>query len=153
MTDPSAHSSARLDALRAAAHEGLVGLLGIDVTSAQQMTVVAEMQVHGRLMAPNGFLHGGSIVALADTACGFGCWLSLPEGAPGFTTVELKANFLGAAREGILRCTAYRIHAGRTTQVWDAEVTRDDGRAVALFRCTQLVLDADGPPPPALSVG
>jgi uncharacterized protein (TIGR00369 family) len=115
--------------------------------------VVAEMRVHTALMAPNGFLHGGSIVALADTACGFGCWLSLPEDAPGFTTVELKTNFVGAAREGVLRCTARRIHFGRTTQVWDAEVTTEDGRVVALFRCTQLLLDAAGPARPLLPVG
>jgi 1,4-dihydroxy-2-naphthoyl-CoA hydrolase len=145
--------SARLEALRAAAHDGLVGLLGIDVVSDDASMVVAEMRVHTALMAPNGFLHGGSIVALADTACGFGCWLSLPEDAPGFTTVELKTNFVGAAREGVLRCTARRIHFGRTTQVWDAEVTTEDGRVVALFRCTQLLLDAAGPAPPLLPVG
>lgn len=145
--------SARLEALRAAAREGLVGLLGIDVVSDTVPTVVAEMRVHTGLMAPNGFLHGGSIVTLADTACGFGCWLSLPEHAPGFTTVELKTNFVGAAREGVLRCTARRIHAGRSTQVWDAEVTTEDGRAVALFRCTQLILDTAGPARPLLPVG
>jgi 1,4-dihydroxy-2-naphthoyl-CoA hydrolase len=145
--------SARLEALRAAARSGLVGLLGIDVVSDATPTVVAEMRVHTGLMAPNGFLHGGSIVALADTACGFGCWLSLPEHAPGFTTVELKTNFVGAAREGVLRCTARRIHAGRSTQVWDAEVTTEDGRAVALFRCTQLILDTAGPARPLLPVG
>lgn len=151
--DTAAQASARLEALRAAAHDGLVGLLGIDVTLDQELTVVAEMRVQVHLMAPNGFLHGGSIVALADTACGFGCWLSLPEGAPGFTTVELKTNFVGAAREGVLRCTARQIHAGRTTQVWDAEVTRDDDRVVALFRCTQLVLETEGPSLPTLAVG
>jgi len=148
-----ARGSARLEALRAAASSGLVGLLSIDVVSDSAATVIAEMRVHGGLMAPNGFLHGGSIVALADTACGFGCWLSLPDDAPGFTTVELKTNFVGAAREGVLRCTARRIHAGRSTQVWDAEVTTDDGRAVALFRCTQLILDTAGPGRPLLSVG
>jgi 1,4-dihydroxy-2-naphthoyl-CoA hydrolase len=145
--------SARLEALSAAARDGLVGLLGIDVVSDTVPTVVAEMRVHTGLMAPNGFLHGCSIVALADTACGFGCWLSLPEHAPGFTTVELKTNFVGAAREGVLRCTARRIHAGRSTQVWDAEVTTEDGRAVALFRCTQLILDTAGPARPLLPVG
>jgi uncharacterized protein (TIGR00369 family) len=149
----AAGASGRLEALRAAAHDGLVGLLGIEVISDDRMTIVAQMRVQPRLMAPNGFLHGGSIIALADTACGFGCWLSLPDGAPGFTTVELKTNFVGAAREGVLRCTARQSHAGRTTQVWDAEVTREDGRTVALFRCTQLILDAQGLAPPALAVG
>jgi len=151
--DAASRGSARLEALRAAAHDGLVGLLGIDVAADEAPTVVAEMPVHTALMAPNGFLHGGSIVALADTACGFGCWLTLAEDAPGFTTVELKVNFVGAAREGMLRCTARRVHSGRTTQVWDAEVTADDGRVVALMRCTQLILDVAGPPRPLLSVG
>ena len=105
-------------------------------------------------MAPNGFLHGGSIVALADTACGFGCWLTLPDDAPGFTTVELKTNFVGAAREGILRCTARRIHAGRTTQVWDAEVTT--ATTAGRSRCSaapSCILDTAGPPRPLLPVG
>lgn len=142
----------RLAALRAAARDGLVGLLGIDVLDDADQAVVAEMRIHDALMAPNGFLHGGSVVALADTACGFGCWLRLPADAPGFTTVELKTNFVGAARAGILRCTARCVHAGRTTQVWDAVVTGDDGRQVALFRCTQLVLDS-APPASSLNVG
>jgi 1,4-dihydroxy-2-naphthoyl-CoA hydrolase len=145
--------AARLKALRTAAASGLVGLLGIDVVGDDLPTVVARMRVEPRLMAPNGFLHGGSIVALADTACGFGCWLTLPDDAPGFTTVELKTNFVGAPTEGILRCTARLVHSGRSTQVWDAEVDREDGRAVALFRCTQLLLDASGPPRPMLQVG
>ena len=92
--------SARLEELRATARDGLVGLLGIDVVTDATPTVVAEMRVHTGLMAPNGFLHGGSIVALADTACGFGCWLSLPEHAPGFTTVELKTKLRGRGARG-----------------------------------------------------
>jgi 1,4-dihydroxy-2-naphthoyl-CoA hydrolase len=143
---------ARLEALRVAAATGLVGLLGIDVVSDTDQTVVAEMRVHEGLMAPNGFLHAGSVVALADTACGLGCWLTLPEEAAGFTTVELKTNFVGTARQGVLRCTAHRVHAGRTTQVWDAAVTGEDGGTVALFRCTQLILDAR-PSAQELSVG
>lgn len=148
-----ADRSARLEALRAAAAGGLVGLLGIDIDTDDAGTVVARMPIHAGLMAPNGFLHGGSIVALADTACGFGCWLTLPDDAPGFTTVELKTNFVGAPVEGVLTCTAHLAHAGRSTQVWDAEVVREDGRAVALFRCTQLLLDASGPPRPMFRVG
>jgi 1,4-dihydroxy-2-naphthoyl-CoA hydrolase len=149
----NAHRAARLAALREAAADGLVGLLGIDVSDDDPTEVTATMRIHTGLMAPNGFLHGGSVVALADTACGFGCWLTLDDDAPGFTTVELKSNFVGAAVEGVLRCTARLAHAGRSTQVWDAEVTREDGRTVALFRCTQLLLDDSGPPRPMLRVG
>jgi uncharacterized protein (TIGR00369 family) len=92
-------------------------------------------------MAPNGFLHAASVIALADSAAGYGCVMSLPEGAAGFTTIELKSNFLGTALEGVVETTASLVHGGRTTQVWDAEVRhRDSGRIIALFRCTQMVL-------------
>ncbi|QCH22565.1 Putative esterase [Mycobacteroides salmoniphilum] len=64
----------------------------------------------------------------------------LPEGATGFTTIELKTNFLGSARDGKLTGTAVPVHRGRSTQLWDATVTSDDGRTLAVFRCTQLVL-------------
>ncbi len=67
------------------------------------------------------------------------CFASLPQGANGFTTVELKTNFLGTALEGTLIAEATLVHGGRTTQVWDAAI-RTDGRTLALFRCTQLVL-------------
>ena len=99
------------------------------------------MAVRQALMAPNGFLHAGAVVALADSCAGYGCIKSLPEGASGFTTIELKSNHLGTAREGTVDCVATAVHAGRTTQVWDATVThRETGKTIALFRCTQMVL-------------
>src|SRR5262245_56000808 len=83
----------------------------------------------------------GSLPGLADSACGFGCLRSLPRQASGFTTVELKANFTGTARNGGVACIARLVHGGRTTQVWDAEVRAETSRrTIALFRCTQLVL-------------
>ncbi|MGA3307619.1 MAG: PaaI family thioesterase [Xanthobacteraceae bacterium] len=92
-------------------------------------------------LAPNGYLHAAAVVALADTACGYGCLMSLPENASNFTTVELKANFMGTALEGGVTCDARLVHAGRTTQVWDAEVKSEaSGKTIALFRCTQIVL-------------
>lgn len=93
-------------------------------------------------MAPNGYLHAASVIALADSASGYGCVISLPAGASGFTTLELKSNFLGSARvsEGVT-CSARLVHGGRTTQVWDAEVVNEtSGKAMALFRCTQMLL-------------
>ena len=101
----------------------------------------ATLAVQRHLMAPNGYLHAGTVVSLADTACGYGCIASLPEGAVGFTTIELKSNFLGTAREGNIDCVATAAHTGRTTQLWDAVVThRETGKTIALFRCTQLIL-------------
>ncbi|HEY5559117.1 MAG TPA: PaaI family thioesterase [Steroidobacteraceae bacterium] len=119
----------------------LPGLLGIVFTKIAPKELHAELTVRPELMAPNGFLHAGTVVTLADTACGYGCIAHLPEGATGFTTIELKSNFLGTAREGTIACVATAAHIGRTTQLWDAVVThRETGKTIALFRCTQLVL-------------
>jgi 1,4-dihydroxy-2-naphthoyl-CoA hydrolase len=119
----------------------LPGHLGIRVLHVGQGELTAELDVQAHLLAPNGYLHAGSVVTLADTACGYGCIASLPDGASNFTTIELKSNHLGTAREGALLCHAKLAHAGRTTQVWDATVThRDSGKTIALFRCTQMIL-------------
>jgi 1,4-dihydroxy-2-naphthoyl-CoA hydrolase len=121
--------------------DSLPGHLGIVVSQAAAGEMRLEFAIERRHMAPNGYLHAGSIVTLADTACGYGCITSLPEGATSFTTIELKSNFLGTAREGTIECVAKAIHRGRNTQVWDAVVThRESGKTIALFRCTQMVL-------------
>ena len=119
----------------------LPGLFGFRVMALEQGMLVAELDVRHDLLAPNGFLHAATVIALADTACGFGCIAHLPKGADNFTTVELKSNFLGTARDGTIACVARPAHLGNTTQVWDAVVTRHvDGKTIALFRCTQMVL-------------
>ncbi|HEY9447464.1 MAG TPA: PaaI family thioesterase [Burkholderiales bacterium] len=121
----------------------LPGYLGIVVTHVGEAEIRSELEVRKPLMAPNGFLHAASVVALADTSAGYGCLANLPDGATGFTTIELKCNHLGTAREGIVDCIARAVHLGKSTQVWDAVVTsRDAGKAIALFRCTQMVLYA-----------
>jgi 1,4-dihydroxy-2-naphthoyl-CoA hydrolase len=119
----------------------LPGLVGVEIVTVSRDGVQSRMAVRREVMAPNGFLHAASVIALADTSCGYGCVAALPEGAQGFTTVELKANFLGTAREGFIACRATPVHLGRTTQVWDAAVTLEGTeRKIALFRCTQMVL-------------
>lgn len=120
---------------------GLPKLVGFEVVSASPGVLDGRMVVTPELLAPNGYLHAASVIALADSACGFGTELDLPEGATGFTTIELKSNYLGTALEGELRCEARRRHYGRTTQVWDAEVkVMATGKTIALFRCTQMIL-------------
>jgi len=119
----------------------LPGHLGVEILAVNPEAVESRMAVRKEVMAPNGYLHAASVVALADTSCGYGCVASLPEGARGFTTIELKSNFLGTTREGAIRCRATPAHLGRTTQVWHAVVTNEaDGKVIALFRCTQMVL-------------
>lgn len=123
--------------------DNLPGHLGIVVTHVSASELRVALPIKKSLMAPNGFLHAGSIVTLADTAAGYGCIANLPEGATGFTTIELKSNHLGTAREGTIECVATPAHIGRTTQVWDATVThKETGKTIALFRCTQMILYA-----------
>ncbi len=113
---------------------------GFAVTALAEGRLTASMAVQPWMLAPNGYLHAASVIALADTAAGYACLAHLPEGAKGFTTVELKSNFVGTAREGTLSCVALAEHLGRGTQVWAATVSGPDGRTMALFRCTQMVL-------------
>src|SRR5687767_14128338 len=123
----------------------LPGVLGVEIVTVTREAVESRMAVRREVMAPNGYLHAASVIALADTSCGYGCIAALPEGAKGFTTIELKSNFLGTARDGFIACRATPVHLGRTTQVWDAVVTREasgarESRPIARFRCTQMVL-------------
>lgn len=117
-------------------------LLGIEWQEVVRGMVRARMPISRRHMAPNGYLHAGSVVTLADSACGFGCMASLPYGAFSFTTIELKSNFLGTVQDGeTIACTARLVHGGRTTQIWDADVANEStGKTIALFRCTQMIL-------------
>lgn len=116
----------------------LPGLIGMRVTEASAERVLAELTVREEVLAPNGRLHAATIVALADTACGIGTRLSSP-GESRFSTLEIKTNYLGTARAGVVSVVATPAHLGRRTQVWDATVTDENGRTIALFRCTQLV--------------
>jgi uncharacterized protein (TIGR00369 family) len=121
----------------------LPGHLGIVITQVDKSEVIAELTITQLLLAPNGYLHAGTVVTIADTCAGYGCLATLPPGANGFTTIELKSNHLGTALEGTIVAVAKPAHLGRTTQIWDAVVTRkESGKTIALFRCTQLILYA-----------
>jgi 1,4-dihydroxy-2-naphthoyl-CoA hydrolase len=115
------------------------GHLNIRVEHLERGLCRLSMPVTPTLFAPNGFLHAGSLVTLADTACGYGCMATLPEGASGFTTIELKTNHLGTAREGVVLAEGRAVHIGRTTQVWESTLTHN-GKVIVLFRCTQMIL-------------
>ncbi len=119
----------------------LPGLVGIEIVEIENGRVRARLPVRPDLLAPNGYLHAASVIALADTACGYGTMASRPQGAVSFTTIELKTNFIGTAREGAIACEAKLLHGGRTTQIWDAEVKDEGtGKTIALFRCTQMLI-------------
>lgn len=129
------------EALNEFGANSLPGLIGIELTSVSPELLQARTPVRASLLAPNGYLHAGTVVSIADTLCGYGTIVNLPEGATGFTTIELKSNFLGTAREGVVLCEARPVHLGRTTHVWDADITDETtGRRIATFRCTQMIL-------------
>jgi len=132
----------RLAQLQEAGAGFLPGLIGIEFDGFEDGIVRARLTLRQAHFAPNGYVHAGTVVTLADTAAGYGCLLNLPEDGTGFTTIELKTNFMRSAREGTITCEAHLVHGGRTTQVWDATVLDPEGRQMALFRCTQLVLRA-----------
>jgi uncharacterized protein (TIGR00369 family) len=124
----------------------LPGLLGLELVSVERGKAEARLELRPELLAPNEFLHAGTIITMADSCAGMGCIATLPGEAGGFTTIELKSNFFASAREGALRCRAWLVHGGSRTQVWDAEVSREgDQRVIALFRCTQFLLPREDP--------
>jgi 1,4-dihydroxy-2-naphthoyl-CoA hydrolase len=119
----------------------LPGHLSIVITEVSASRVSGELPVVESVMAPNGYLHAGTVVTLADTVCGYGCVANLPVDASGFTTIELKSNHLGTTLDGTIVAVATPLHRGKTTQVWDAIVThKESGRTLAVFRCTQMIL-------------
>jgi 1,4-dihydroxy-2-naphthoyl-CoA hydrolase len=120
---------------------GLPAHLGIRITQMAEGELHAALALRPELMAANGYLHAGAVVSLADTAAGFGCLAHLPDGAENFTTIELKSNHVGTAREGTVACVARLVHGGQTTQVWDATVSHvETGKVIAHYRATQLIL-------------
>lgn len=122
----------------------LAGLMGIAFTHADLDRVVAEMQVRPDLCTLFGRVHGGALMALADTVGAAATVINLPEGAS-TTTVESKTNFLASAPEGaILTAEATPIHKGRRTQVWQTRITTPEGRLAALVTQTQMVLEGKG---------
>jgi uncharacterized protein (TIGR00369 family) len=120
---------------------GLPHLLGIEIVETAEGRIVGRMPVKPELVARNGALWAPAIVALADTLCAYGVWSVAPEGPTGFTTIELKCNFMSTITTGAARCVAQVVHAGRQTQVWDATVTSEEtGKLMASFRNTQMLL-------------
>lgn len=121
--------------------EKLPGLLGLNVAKVGRGIMELELEVEKKHLAINGYLHAGTIVALADTAAGNGCMANLPDRSIGFTTIELKCNLISTARSGKIICSSKCLHAGRTTQVWESKVMESiTEKLIATFVCTQLVL-------------
>jgi uncharacterized protein (TIGR00369 family) len=135
-------SEERVRRLNEFGRDRLPGLLGLEILSCSAERVTGRIPVTPPLIAGTGFLWAPVVIALADTLCAYGAGETRPPDSRSFTTVELKTNFLGTVGAGgAILGEARPAHLGRTTQVWDAVVTNEaSGKAIALFRCTQLVL-------------
>lgn len=130
-----------LEKLNSRSGDNLPGWFSMKVVEVREGSLTMEYAIRPQYLAPNGFLHAASVIALADTSAGYATIAHMPEGATSFTTIELKSNFIGTATDGTLRSVTTCAHQGRTTQVWDAVVTHvESAKTIALFRCTQMIL-------------
>jgi len=130
-----------LEILNQRSNDNLPGLMGVALTELKSEEVHSRMKLKSIHFAPNTYLHAASVIALADTTCGYATVAHLPPGAHSFTTIELKSNFLGTTRGQEVHCVAKAQHLGRNTQVWDAEVfDSENGKKIAIFRCSQMIL-------------
>jgi len=128
---------------------GFARLLGIELTATERDRIAGEMVVREDMGNGSGVLHGGAIMAFADTLGAIGTIANLPDGAQ-TTTMESKTNFIAPAPIGVkLTGEATPIHKGRTTMIWQTRITRPDGKLVALVTQTQLVLPAPKAAPAA----
>jgi uncharacterized protein (TIGR00369 family) len=117
--------------------------MGVDVIEATPERVIGRLVVRPDICTTAGTLHGGAVMAFADSLGAIGAYLSLPEGAAGTTTLESKTNFLGAAKAGLTVIgEATPVHKGKRTSVWQTRINTEDGKAVALVIQTQMVLTA-----------
>lgn len=116
-------------------------LKGVIFTEASKDRVIAKMVVRPDLCTLHHTVHGGAVMAFADSVGAAATVVNLPEDAKGTTTLESKTNFIGGAKEGtIVIATATPVHRGRRTQVWQTRLETEDGRLVAIVTQTQLVL-------------
>ena len=138
---PATSNNTSRERLNEASLGKLPGHLGLEIVECEPGRVVGQFAVRPDLVAHTGFLLAGAVLSVADILCAYGVSTAWPEGATGFTTAEVKCNFVGTLREGEVRCVATLLHGGRTTQVWDARVEdAASGKLMAAFRCTQVML-------------
>jgi 1,4-dihydroxy-2-naphthoyl-CoA hydrolase len=116
-------------------------LIGVNITSAEKDRITGKLTVRPDLCTTGGIMHGGAIMAFADSLGAVGAFMNLPEGAKGTTTIESKTNFLGAAPEGeTVTAETTPVQIGKRLSVWQTRIMRSDGKQVALVTQTQLML-------------
>jgi uncharacterized protein (TIGR00369 family) len=129
-----------VDALSQALRGTLSELLGIRLVEISEERVVAELTIRDDLRTVGGALHGGTLMAFADTIGAVATVVNLPPGAT-TTTLESKTNFFGAGRSGVVRAESTPLHRGKRTMVWQTRMTDEAGRLLAQTIQTQMVLE------------
>ena len=125
---------------RILANQPVPTLMGVEIVTAEPARVVAKLHVRPDLCTAGNIMHGGAIMAFADTLGAIGAFLNLPEGAL-TTTIESKTNFIGSAKEGTtVTGESTPVHTGKRTSVWTTRITREDGKLVAIVTQTQMIL-------------
>jgi uncharacterized protein (TIGR00369 family) len=114
--------------------------LGVSFEDVTKARVVATLRLRPEVTTTGGRLHGGAIMALADSVGAVGAFLNLPDGAMGTTTIESKTNFFAGVSEGVVRATAEPVHIGKRTSCWTTRIVDEKGRLVAQVTQTQMVL-------------
>jgi len=138
---PATTNTTSVERLNGANEGKLPGHLGLRIIEVEDGRVVGRFAVRPDLVAHTGYLLAGSLLSVADILCAYGVSTVWNEGSNGFTTVEVKCNFMGTLLEGEVECAAELLHGGRSTQIWDATLTNAaTGKRLAVFRCTQMIL-------------
>jgi len=122
--------------------ETLLTTLGIELVESGKERVVARMPVGPKVHQPFGLLHGGASVALAETVASTGAWMNCDQARERVVGIEINANHLRAMRDGVVTAVATPVHVGRRTQVWQVQITDENGKAVCVSRCTLAVVPA-----------
>jgi 1,4-dihydroxy-2-naphthoyl-CoA hydrolase len=123
-------------------NETLVKTLEIEVVETSKDRVVAKMPIQPKVHQPFGFLHGGASVALAETVASIGAYLNVAENGENAFGLEINANHIRPKRDGVVTATATPLHRGKTTHVWDIQITDEAGKLICVSRCTVAITKA-----------
>lgn len=141
MTPSPQHLAAKANERIRGRFPGLVGMRFLEISPDR---VLATLEVREELKQPWGILHGGAIATLLDTAAGAGAVANLERGQQS-VTVEIKVNFIGAVRAGVVTVEAVPLHRGRSTMIWESRARDAEGRIVAAGLSTHMTIPAEPP--------
>ena len=121
--------------------QSMIGLLGITFTDVQPDSIRATMPVNSKTCQPNGWLHGGASLALAESMAGAGSYLLVDREQFNVLGLQVSGNHISSINKGILQANARLIHKGKTTHVWDVKITDENHKLISTVRVTNIITD------------